>query len=188
MEIKKLQPYKKPHIPPISFFRPISVNFEDNMTDVEYLLGILKKLNEVVLTVNEIINSITGYDEKIAELEEKLDTSLEEIEREFLEFKAEVETLVASNLLQSKAYTDTVASGLQNQIDNIVVGSIKIYDPTTGILSPLQTVINNLYSQSRESALTAKEYDDLELNAQTYDLLELTARDYDTNAKNLITV
>ena len=33
----------RPKVPPIGFFDPISVDPKDMMTDVEYLLGILKK-------------------------------------------------------------------------------------------------------------------------------------------------
>ena len=34
----------RPHVPPIGFFQPISVDPKDMMTDVEFLLGVLKKL------------------------------------------------------------------------------------------------------------------------------------------------
>ena len=41
-----------PKIPPIGFFDPISVDPKDMMTDVEYLLGILKKLNSMIAQIN----------------------------------------------------------------------------------------------------------------------------------------
>ena len=61
-----------------------------------------------------------------------------------------------------------------------------MYDPTTGVLSPLQTVLDNLYGSTREDALTATEYDALDLTATAYDAYDLTAFDYDKYGKTLL--
>ena len=44
-----------PKIPPIGFFEPISVDPKDMMTDVEYLLGILKKLNSMMKIIQKLL-------------------------------------------------------------------------------------------------------------------------------------
>lgn len=58
-------------------------------------------------------------------------------------------------------------------------------DPFTGDYVPVQTVIYELAGLHR-NALTAEEYDLLELDADTYDAKELTAYDYDWNGYALL--
>jgi hypothetical protein len=191
-------PYQpRPHVPPISFFNPISVDPKDMMTSVEYLLGILKKLNETIKQVNdntEFINNYAGKIEKleaeIAGLRNELETFEADIsvsiQAQFLQIKSELESTVAAFMTQANAYTDAVAAQLREEIRAISVGAITVYDPSTGILSPLQTVIDNLYGQSRDEALTATEYDALELTATNYDAEEITAFNYDRYGKTIL--
>lgn len=195
MSLIKFQP--RPHVPPIGFFEPISVDPRDMMTDVEYLLGILKKLNEMIGQINKNSEFIDSYTGKIEEIEAKIIS----LENEMIDFKAEVNTtiatqfatirlelqaMIATALNQANAYTDLVASGLEQEIQNIAIGQIMVYDPTTGTTENLQTVIDNLYNASREDALTATEYDALELTATAYDAYQLTAIEYDKEGKLLL--
>lgn len=188
-----------PKIPPIGFFEPISVDPRDMMTDVEYLLGILKKLNEMIAQLNANTEFIEHYSGKIEEIEAEVNalrqemTSFEleinqEIDNRFASIKLELQSMIASALIQANAYTDAVSANLEQEIREISLGQIVVYDPTTGILSPLQTVIDNLYGSTREDALTATEYDALELTATDYDAYQLTAFDYDKNGKSLLAV
>ncbi|MBO7715520.1 MAG: hypothetical protein J6S85_18300 [Methanobrevibacter sp.] len=187
----------KPKIPPIGFFDPISVDPKDMMTDVEYLLGILKKLNEVILQVNKNTEFIDKYSGKIEELEAEIEALKQEmsdfetevnlnIQTQFAEIKIELQSMVATALNEANAYTDAVASQLREEIQEISVGNITLYDPTTGLLSPLQVVIDNLYGSSRDNALTATEYDVLDLTATAYDAYDLTAYQYDKEGKTLL--
>lgn len=197
MSLINFQPF--PKIPPIGFFEPISVDPKDMMTDVEYLLGILKKLNEVIKQVNTNSEFISNYSGKIEEIEAEVAsmraelTSFEadinqSIALKFAEIKVELQAMVATALVQANAYTDAIASQLEEEIQNISVGQISVFDPTSGYYLPLQDVINNLYNSSRENALTASEYDALQLTATDYDTFELTATQYDQNGKALLTV
>ena len=186
-----------PKIPPIGFFQPISVDPKDMMTDVEYLLGILKKLNEVIKQVNYNTEFINEYSGKIEELEAEIKEIKEEIsqfeeevnqtiERRFNEIVIELQSVVATILVQANAYTDALGARLEAEIQEISLGQITVYDPTTGVLSPLQVVIDNLYGSTREDAITASEYDALDLSATSYDAYDLTAFDYDKYAKTLL--
>lgn len=186
-----------PKIPPIGFFEPISVDAKDMMTDVEFLLGVLKKLNEVIKQTNSNTEFVNEYSGKIEEIEEKiqnLEAEMQSFKEEvnnsialqFAEIKVELQSMIATTLNQANSYTDAVAGRLEEEINQIAIGQISLYDPTTGLYSPLQTVIDNLFGQSRTDALTATEYDALELTATTYDGYQLTAYDYDTNAKTLL--
>lgn len=191
----------RPKIPPIGFFQPISVDPKDMMTDVEFLLGVLKKLNEVILQVNKNTQFIDEYTGKIEEIEAEiasLRTEMTNFEQEvnanialqFADIKANLQALVATALQQANAYTDARYALLEDEIQHILVGQITVYDPTTGIISPLQTVIDNLYDSGRDEALTASEYDTLDdgepLTATAYDAYELTAVEYDSKGKTLL--
>lgn len=195
MSLIHFQP--RPKIPPIGFFQPISVDPKDMMTDVEYLLGILKKLNEVIKQVNSNTEFINKYEGKIEEIEAEIAslraemTSFETqvsqyIEQRFNQIVLELQSMIATALVQANAYTDSIAAGLEAEIEQIVIGQIQVFDPTTGLYSQLQTVIDNLYNASREDALTASEYDALDLTATAYDAYDLTASNYDQHAKSLL--
>ena len=186
-----------PKIPPIGFFDPISVDAKDMMTDVEFLMGVLKKLNEIIAQTNQNTEFINNYTGKIEELEAEMANLRQEmtefeqhindsIAMQFAEIKVELQSMIATTLVQAKAYTDSVAANLEDEIQQISIGQISVFDPTTGYYSPLQTVIDNLYNTSRDDALTASEYDALDLTATAYDEYELTAREYDVNGKSLL--
>lgn len=110
----------------------------------------------------------------------------QEITDRFTEIKLELQAAIATTLNQANSYTDAVASILRQEIREISLGQITLYDPTTGMLNNLQDVIDNIYGTSREEALTASEYDALQLNATTYDGYELTAFNYDRYGKTLL--
>ena len=113
-----------------------------------------------------------------------------DINARFNDIVVELNSAIATCLVQANAYTDSKAALLEDEIEQIVIGQITVYDPTTGVRSPLQTVIDNLYDSGRADALTATEYDTLDdgepLTATAYDAYELTAIEYDSNAKNLL--
>ena len=195
MGLIKFQP--RPKIPPIGFFDPISVDPKDMMTDVEYLLGILKKLNSMIAQLNANTEFIEEYSGKIEEIENEIAA----LRNEMTEFQAQVNenintrfnaitielrAMIATALDQAKAYTDLVAQGLEYEIQNIAIGQIMVYDPTTGMTESLQTVIDNLYNTSREEAITATEYDGLQLTATTYDGYDISAFNYDRYGKTIL--
>lgn len=188
-----------PKIPPIGFFEPISVDPKDMMTDVEYLLGILKKLNEVIVQVNKNTEFINNYAGKIEEIEAEIANLRQEmtnfteeirteITTEFAEIQASLSNMISTALIQANAYTDATAAQLEAEIREVSLGQIILYDPTTGTQNNLQVVIDNIYAASREEAITATEYDGLELTATDYDEQEITAFNYDRYAKTILMV
>ena len=105
---------------------------------------------------------------------------------QFAQIKVELQGMIATALNQANAYTDAIASQLRSEIAQISVGQITVFDPTTGEFASLQTVIDNIYGSSREEALTATEYDTLDLTATAYDAYEITAFEYDKYGKTLL--
>ena len=124
----------------------------------------------------EISAIIKGINDELASYNLKLELT-----------KDELKSYTDLQIVNLRAYVDRQDNNLANRITQIEIGNIKVYDPTTGLLSPIQIVINNLYEGSRENALTATEYDALELTATEYDSKELTAYDFDANGKTLLT-
>ena len=182
--------------PPSRLFQGISTNYLDNMTYAEFLLGILKKMNEIIAVTNtqqEFIDEFNvKYQELLTEfeqlrsdfdaLEDKITAS---VQAQFDAFEVEVRNLITATQNYLIAYTDSAEARLQAQIEAIQIGDISVIDPTTGILSPIQTVINNIAGSSAD-ALTASEYDALNLSATAYDNYDITAYDYDFKGKALL--
>lgn len=183
--------------PPNSMFEGITTNWQNNVTYAEYLLGVLKKLNEMISTVNEHSEFIDNYSGQIEEMQRelaefqaewkqyKIDTD-QSIASQIASFKAEVYGELAAQITQLHSYIDVQDEALRDYIDNVALGQIYVYNPTTGTRQDLQTVINSLFDVSREDALTATEYDELELTATYYDGQEISAYDYDTVGKTLL--
>lgn len=182
--------------PPSRLFQGISTNYLDNMTYAEFLLGILKKMNEIIAVTNNQQEFIDEFNVKYQELLvefEKLRSDFDALEDEitasvqaqFDAFEVEVRNLITATQNYLIAYTDSAEARLQAQIEAIQIGDINVIDPTTGVLSPIQTVINNIAGSSAD-ALTASEYDALNLTATAYDNYDITAYDYDFKGKALL--
>ncbi len=187
----------RPHVPPITLFQPLSSDYLNNLTETETLLAVLKKLNETIQQVNSNTQFINNYAGEIEELQNELAALRVEIEtfegeitadinRRFEEFMRAVNGQLAVLIAQANSYTDTKIAEIQAEIDEIIIGNIRLYDPTTGLLSPIQIILDNIYNASRDNALTATEYDTLELSATEYDAEEITAYDYDQRGKIIL--
>lgn len=183
--------------PPNSLFQGISTNYQDNLTYAEFLLGVLKKLNETIVEVNSHQEFIENYSGQIEEMQAELAEFKEEwnqyqidlnasIAQQMADFRTAIESELAGQIAQIRAYIDVQDNALKDYIDNVALGQIYVYNPATGERQDLQTVINSLFDSGRENALTAEEYDALELTATYYDGQEISAYDYDTAGKTLL--
>ena len=184
-------------LPPSRMFQPITSDYHNNMSFVEFLLGILKKVNEVVVETNANTEYIKGFDAKYQELLNEFnelreefdgleDKILNDVDAKLSAFYQKVEDEITLAVNYLKAYSDANDQILSNRIEQITLGNIELIDPTTGLLSPLQDVINNIAGTGRDG-LTATEYDALALTATTYDGYAITAFDYDYHGKTILT-
>lgn len=183
--------------PPNSLFQGISTNYQDNLTYAEFLLGVLKKLNETIVVVNSQQELIEGLPEQIQAMQTELAEFRAEwnqykidlnasITEQLTQFEIAVRAELSAQLAQIRSYIDVQDNALHDYIDNVALGQIYVYNPATGERQDLQTVINSLFDVSREDALTATEYDALELTATYYDGQNISAYDYDTAGKTLL--
>lgn len=183
--------------PPNTLFQGVTTNWQNNLSYQEFLLGVLKKLNEVIAQVNADSKYIADFNAKYVELlaefevvKNKVDTLDEkinaEVDAKLTAFQSAIEVQIDNATEYLKAYSDLGDQRLEQEIQNIQLGQIQVIDPTTGMTSPLQTVINNLAGASK-NALTASEYDALNLTATAYDARDISAYDYDFNGKAILT-
>lgn len=182
----------------------LPVAYWESLSYEEQILWIQKQINDKIIpTINEIAEKVDNIDidfDKINKQIEALNTDLSNVNIELMK-KADIEyvndeihsldatlkQLIASNYSTLKDYVDLHIEDLQYQIDHFEVANIKVYDPTTGLTSPLESVLNNIYNQTRSGAISASEYDALQLTAEEYDSKQLTAFNYDQNGKTLLT-
>lgn len=184
-------------LPPNTLFQPITTDYKNNLTEVEFLLGVLKKLNEMIVQVNQNTEFIDNYSGEIEKLQNEFNDLVAEneqfkidlqadINNQLNAFRNEVTNQITTQFNALKAYVDTQDEVLRQYIDDVSLGQIVLYNPSTGEMQDLQTIINSLFEASRENALTATEYDALELTATAYDAYELTATQYDMDGKTLL--
>ena len=160
----------------------------------------LEMLRKFYKYLHELTTVSKGMSEDIEEIRTELNTFEDDIETEIQKIndilveydikiervKNELKVYVNDEITNLRLYVDSEDELLNARIRQIEIGNIKVYDPTTGLLSPIQIVIDNLYDLGRSNALSATEYDALELSATAYDGYNLTARDYDVNGKTLL--
>lgn len=167
--------------------------YDSEESFLEMLRKFYQYLHELTSVTKELSDEVDEVKEDMTSLEEEINQKIEQINQLLAEYDIKIEraidtmyVYINNEIVNLKAYIDSQDSILDNKIKQIEIGKIYIYDPTTGLYSPLQTVIDNIYDMNRDNALTATEYDALELSATDYDAYELTARDYDINGKTLL--
>lgn len=153
--------------------------------------------------VNKLNDRMLAIEEENLKLRRLYETFSQEIRQEFNTLRNE--QIVQFNIL--KESIDSRFATLQNNIEitlsdfnerilylddkldttlENLPSLIFITSPFTGQVENIVEVINELATGQRVGALTAIEYDELELTALEYDNYELTAYNYDWNGKELL--
>ena len=88
---------------------------------------------------------------------------------------------------QAKSYSDANLETAKSYIDTKLIDYTYMINPINGQYEDVRTVIDDIFDKFfSDGALTAVEYDALDLTASAYDAYDLTAYDYDFNGKNLL--
>lgn len=178
MNLRRLSPY--------DLFQPVVSDFGENITYIEYLVGLGKLINECIDYLDYIDKKYTGWQDQIDQIKSDLDALAVRLTQEVNKLNITIREGDSQTLLSAKVYTDGEAARLQDQINNITSKLNPVYDPTTGYVLPVQVVVMNVYEAGRYDAITAKEYDSLELTAAEYDSKELTSKQYDQHGKSIL--
>ena len=185
----------------------IPLSYRESLTYEEQLLWLQKNLNEAIELLNQLKEDFDNIDLNFDEIEQRINllseevnvvkgrvTSLElnsatkdELASAILTLDAELKTLINEEYNVLKGYVDTQDENLQYQIDHFDIGNITLLDPTTGLQSSIQTVIDNIYDQTRSDGISAAEFDALQLTAEGFDEKEITAFNFDQHSKTLLT-
>ena len=174
-----------------------------SLTYEEQLIEINKKLNEIINAINdfsyeEIEKMITNA---IQDLKNYVDNKDKEIynyvDEKDLKVINELTILINQKIQYLKDYIDNNLdlidtkidqkfNELEEEIKNITIDNIYIYNPTTGKYDNIQNVVYDLYKYLRYHGITASEFDTLNLTAEDYDDKEITARNFDLYSKDLL--
>lgn len=158
----------------------------------EYIKNIASDVSKLTTEYNTLINNF----EELKNYVDTYLTDLDDVKDAINLINGKIDILftqVENNALRIEEvninltnYIDNEVNTLNTKIDNIQIGLIEIYDPTTGLISPLQTVINNLYNLSNKDGLTATEFDLLDLTATLFDNYQITASEFDSKGKLIL--
>ena len=122
--------------------------------------------------ISDVNKALAGQDAAIAAMEAKVTEQI-----------ATVTALIANT---DKANRDWTLQQIDAAIANLPDDLPPVIDPTDGKLESVQIALNHMWDAMRENALTAQEYDNLELTATAYDAYNLTAVAYDRAGKLLL--
>lgn len=184
----------------------IPLSYKESLTYEEQILWLQKNLNDAITLLNQLKEDFDNIDLNFDELEHEISlikediyqvnnkiTNLENTKADKTEVESSLSTLdqTLRELINSeyrilKEYVDEADENLQYQIDHFDIGNIKLLDPTTGLQSNIQTVIDNIYDQTRTDSISAGEFDALELTAGEYDAKLITAFNFDQHSKSLL--
>lgn len=175
----------------ISMTSPFVYDSEESFLEMlrkfyKYLHELTEASKAMSDDITELRSEMTSFEQQINEEIERINDILVEYDLKIERVENELKVYVDDKIVNLRNYVDSQDNLLDERIKNIEIGKINLYDPTTGLYSPIQIVIDNLYDMNRSNSLTASEYDALELTATAYDAYELTAREYDINGKELL--
>lgn len=166
--------------------------------------------NELLQKVSALEVEINTFESEIEARFEELQTGLEEyiysqVQNALNELILELGTLEAAlrqlridlqaEIRDLRSYSEACDTALKfwlearleqfrNEIPDLT--TVNVWNPVRGAITSIQICVNDLYDISRTGALTAYEYDSMELTAAEYDALMLSAYDYDNYARDIL--
>lgn len=168
-------------------FKQLKDYVDEHIEDVSRLEHEIELINntldELVTKVNTNTNNINSLNNKVNENYTTLNTK---IINDVNELDTTLRQLINDNFNILKTYVDYNDAILDEKIENIQIGLIKIYDPTSGTIQPLQIVINNLYQLTNKDGLTASEFDALDLTCTAFENYQITAYEFDSSGKLIL--
>lgn len=167
--------------------------YDSEESFLEMLRKFYQYLHELTKASKEMSDDIVELRDEMSSFEEQINLEIQRINELLTSYDMKIDRIanelyvyVDDKLINLKNYVDSQDNYLRERIEDIEVGKINVYDPTTGLYSPLQIVIDNIYDMGRSNALTSSEYDALELTATEFDTYQITAREYDINGKEIL--
>lgn len=134
--------------------------------------------NAKLLEMAEQIAAQDGkLDEALGKFKQELDIAINNMQVVINEQLSTMWEIMSSGLEANRAYTDAQIAKLRGEFPDL--SNVYVISPVDGRLLDIQSVLNDMYDVLRYGALTAAQYDTLQLTADTYDSKRLTAFRYD---------
>lgn len=191
--IKEVQKIGEEYASLVSYMNSHEVEYKSLLSRVEHLeteittfeTQINNRFNRLETELkNEIYTqiqrAISDLQAQLGTIYRDLESLRSEIKRNFLELKGYSNSLYTLSL----DYTDLKIEELINSIPDLT--NVNVFNPVRGEITTIQVAIDDLYDIGRPDALTAQEYDDLQLTALEFDSLNMTAIEYDLYSKKLL--
>lgn len=130
------------------------------------------------------------YYEQMRALAKALKDTLEYVDNVIKNYEDSTDSKIAKAVSECKSYADdivnTLYKSIERELDNVKLSGCYMTDPWTGQVVKISDVVSKIIATTNTGALTAVEYDALELTASAYDNKELTAYEYDWLGKTLL--
>lgn len=166
-------------------------NLQNESIDTLYdnFVALKEYVDAYMQDVSNLEEAIRLINDELVLLDNKIkanNDAISDLEIEIGNVRTELGDAINENYNLLKTYVDYQDGILQDEITNIQIGTINVYNPTNGLFQPLQEVINSLYGASNKDGLTATEFDALDLTATAFDTYQITAAEFDSNGKNIL--
>ena len=176
--------------------------------NLDWIINKMKELENTTAYLVEEFSKIEVLTEDYIQsmIDRAIETNNLEIARQLIELKAEITTeykgYVTAQINALTVYIDNqdvhydqlaqgyAASALadaKDYVDSEVLDYTMMINPITGVYEDVRNVVDDIVSYFHTGdALTAGEYDALDLTAGAYDAYDITAYDYDFNGKTIL--
>lgn len=145
----------------------------------EELKAVYEQFDHDLSDIYTEINTLKGYINNINSNIDIINNQLELVDMRITDLQAALNAYIDSSTLLIQDLQDRVAT-----IEEYAV--YEMFSPFTGELVPIPEIITQLSYFHLQDALTAAEYDALEMTAAAYDAKDLTAIQYDSSARTLL--
>lgn len=167
----------------------------------EAINGIQLEFDALREEVEQAIQEIPQLRADFEALVIRFDQTLAELQAQYEEFEEQVEQEIDSKIATIRAQImevvdgyyqtlnnkiDTQVARLDNKIETFPIANTIVFNTLRGTQTTLQVYLDDLSGLNRNEAITAGEYDALELTATDYDGRQITAHDYDYLGKTIL--
>ena len=133
---------------------------------------------------------VIRFDQTLAELQAQYEAFEEQVEQEIdskiATIRAQIMEVVDGYYQTLNNKIDTQVARLDNKIETFPIANTIVFNTLRGTQTTLQVYLDDLSGLNRNEAITAGEYDALELTASNYDGRQITAHDYDYLGKTIL--
>jgi len=130
--------------------------------------------------MSEVDSKIVDMDNKIKQLDNTVDALTQYIEESLAKMTADVQALINDSIAELNQKFDNVENEMriyiQNQLKTAIrelpdITSVMVIDPTTNLMTSIQTALDNLFFNTRYFALTCDEFNALGLTVDKLNTL-----------------